>query len=325
MGYPDFACMGFQKCGTSTLYELLRQHPQIALCSDVKEPMYYRVPVWSIALLGNAGYRVRYFTYLKKGDSRLRGEVNAGLTFNGCAKKVTRNFSPDTKMIFMLRNPVDRSYSAYKYFLARGFLPKGVMEDDRILGHAAGFDRYIHTVLDDSVSRDEIMDKRMKYLVLSQSNYGACIDEYLPVFDRKNMQFIVFEDFIQDEHQSCRELYEHLGIDDAKDIRYGLTVNPGNERAVSASRAKYFRIIKGMNYFFYDLCGMNHWNPLFYRRFRRYYDRVRKKTLLPDEDRSKVLPETRAYLERYFDADVARVEEITGINLKSVWNWGITL
>ncbi|MCD7921993.1 MAG: sulfotransferase domain-containing protein [Clostridiales bacterium] len=322
MGCPDFVCMGFQKCGTSTLYEILRQHPQIALCSDVKEPMYYRVPVWSTVFWGKVGYRVRYFTYLKKDDPRLRGEVNAGLTFNGCAKKLTKNFDPDTKMIFMLRNPVDRSYSAYKYFLARGFLPEDAVEDDQRLGHAAGFDRYVHTVLDDPATRNEIMEKRMKYLVLSQSNYGACIDEYLPAFDRKNMQFIVFEDFICDEHRSCRALYEFLDIDDAEGIRYGLAVNPGNERAVSASRAKHFMIVKGWNYFLYDLCAMKHWNPFFYKWFCRYYDRVREKTLVPDTDRSKLLPETRVYLERYFDADVTRTEEITGMPLKSMWKWG---
>ncbi|MCC8029063.1 MAG: sulfotransferase domain-containing protein [Lachnospiraceae bacterium] len=322
MGCPDFACMGFQKCGTSTLYELLRQHLQIALCSDVKEPMYYRVPVWSTVFWGKAGYRVRYFTYLKKGDPRLRGEVNAGLTFNGCAKKISGNFSPDTKMIFMLRNPVDRSYSAYKYFLARGFLPAEAMEDDRRLGHAAGFDRYVHTVLDDLPARNEIMQDRMKYLVLSQSNYAECIDEYLSAFDRKNMHFIVFEDFVRDEHQSCRELYEFLGIGDPEGIRYGLTVNPGNERAVSSSLAKRFKILKGCNYFLYDLCAIKHWNLLFYKWFRRHYGRVRRKTLEPDPDRSKVLPATRAYLEQYFDADIAQTEKITGMNLKSAWKWG---
>lgn len=325
MGCPDFVCMGFQKCGTSTLYELLHQHPQIALCSDVKEPMYYRVPVWSTLFWGKVGYRVRYFRYVKKGDPRLKGEVNAGLTFNGCAKKIIRNFSPDTKMIFMLRNPVDRSYSAYKYFLARGFLPEEAVEDDRRLGHAAGFDRYVHTVLDNPASRNEIMEKRMKYLVLSQSNYAACIGEYLPAFDRKNMKFIVFEDFVRDEHRICRELYEFLGIDDVEDIQYGLAVNPGNERAVSARLARRFMIIKGWNYFFYDLCAMKHWNPIFYRCFRGYYDRLREKTLVPDTDGAKLLPETRIFLERYFDEDVAKTAEMTGLDLKSVWKWGTTL
>lgn len=41
---PDFVCIGFQKCGTTTLYDLLKQHANIYLTEDVKEPMFYRVP-----------------------------------------------------------------------------------------------------------------------------------------------------------------------------------------------------------------------------------------------------------------------------------------
>ena len=28
---PDFVCIGFQKCGTTTLYDLLKQHANIYL------------------------------------------------------------------------------------------------------------------------------------------------------------------------------------------------------------------------------------------------------------------------------------------------------
>ncbi|MCC8151559.1 MAG: sulfotransferase domain-containing protein [Lachnospiraceae bacterium] len=321
MGYPDFVCMGFQKCGTTTLYELLHQHPQIALCRDVKEPMYYRVPFISVLGFGKFYYRRRYFGHLKKGDPRLRGEVNAGLTFNGCAAKMRRNLSPDTKMIFMLRDPVERSYSAYKYFLARGFLPAEVMEDDVRLGHAAGFDRYVHSVLEASELRNRIMKKRLKYLVLSQSNYAACVEEYLPSFDRSNMKFVIFEEFVRDQHQSCRELYRFLGVEDAEGISYGLVVNSGNERAVSAKSARSFMVAKGVNYALYDFLAMNCWAPKLYRGFRRWYEKIREQSLIPDTDHSSLLSETRTYLREYFAEDVRRMEEITGRNLREIWKW----
>ena len=59
------------------------------------------------------------------------GEVNAGLSFGGCARWLGKDFPHDTKLIFMMRDPADRCYSAYKYFLDLGFLPMSVVADDK--------------------------------------------------------------------------------------------------------------------------------------------------------------------------------------------------
>ncbi len=321
MGYPDFVCMGFQKCATTTLYDLLKQHPQIVLCRDVKEPMYYRVPLFSFFGQGKRFYKWRYFGHVEEGDKRLKGEVNAGLTFTNCAKKVSRNMPPDTKMIFMMRNPVDRSYSSYKYFLARGFLTRDAVKYDIEHGHAAGFDHYVHDVLDNPKKRSKVMDKRFKYLVFSQSNYAACIREFLSTYDVKNMNFVIFEDFVRHEHEQCREIYSFLGIEDAPDIQYDLQSNESAEKPVSPVKSKCFMFLKGCNHFLYDLCCITHWSPWLYDKFRLGYNKARSKCLAEDTDRSKVLPETRAYLKKYYDADVRDLEQLTARDLRTIWNW----
>ncbi len=321
MNYPDFVCMGFQKCGTTSLFTLLSQHESVALCRDVKEPMYYRVPLASRIGQGGRYYKRRYFGHIKKNDPRLLGEVNAGLTFSGCAHKLSRNMSRDTKMIFMMRNPVDRSYSAYKYFLARGFLPMDIVVADKKKGHAKAFDLYVHSVLDDRKKRADIMKRRMKYLVLSQSNYGACVGEYLNSFDLKNMHFIIFEEFVSDEQKTCKELYDFLGISDSELIDYHVKSNEGNEQAISAIKAKKFYFVKGLNYFLYDLIAMPHWAPKLYDHFHSYYKRVRKICLMKDPDKSKISSETREYLMEYFEADVRAMEGICGRPLRSIWGY----
>ncbi|MCD8018541.1 MAG: sulfotransferase domain-containing protein [Clostridiales bacterium] len=320
MGYPDFVCMGFQKCGTTTLYDILKQHPQIALCRDVKEPMYYRIPFIDILGGGKLFYRKRYFGHLDPEDTRLKGEINAGLTFNGCERKLNRDMPKDAKMIFMMRNPVTRSYSAYKYFLARGFLPASYVEYDEQFGHTEGFDYYVHSVLDDPRKRKRVMKKRQTYLVLSQSNYAACISEYLQDFDIENMKFVIFEEFIKDQQAACRDIYDFLGIDDAPGIDYNVKSNETNERTVSSLRSKYFMVVKGCNYAMHDLLSMTHWAPKVFVRFRKYYRSVRSKCMIVDKDKSKVMPKTYEYLMQYFDADIRKLEKITGRDLRSIWN-----
>ncbi len=321
MGYPDFVCMGFQKSGTTTLYEILKQHPQIMLCRDVKEPMYYRIPFLDVIGLGSLYYKKRYFGHVRRQDkAKKKGEINAGLTFSGCAKRLKRHMSHDTKMIFMMRNPADRSYSAYKYFLARGFLPMSAVEYDKKHGHAKGFDHYVHTVLDHSCRRMQIMEKRQKYLVFSQSNYAACIGEFLGAFDIRNMKFVLFEDFIQNEKKVCQEIYEFVGVSEANGINYHVKANEGNDQAVSGRYAKEYLFAKGFNYALYEFLAMPHWAPKLYEKYERKLQRIRKKCLVADMDNSKMLPSTRRYLMDHYETDICALERLIGRDLHKIWN-----
>ena len=318
MALPSFVCTGFQKSGTTTLYAILKQHPDVELCRDVKEPMYYRIPLLR-AIGGRRYYEKRYFGHVKPGDGRMLGEVNAGLNFSNCAKKIGRDFPPETKFIFMMRNPVNRSYSAYKYFLARGFLPKHVVQYDLDLGHAEGFDRYVHEVLDDPRQRDAVMRKRFKYLVFSESEYATSIREYLQYFDRANMKFVFFEEFVADQHAACCDLYAFLGLEDRAGIDYDVRENVTSERAVNASQPKKMQIAKGFYIGFYEMIVLPYWAPSLMRLYQRFYDRLRAKSMCEDTDASKVLPKTRAYLETYYNDEVRDLERIADRDLHDLW------
>ena len=320
MDCVDLICMGFQKCGTTTLFEIFRQHPDVVLCRDVKEPMYYRVPFF-IQMIGRGQkyYNWRYFAHVTDDDPRMRGEINAGLTFTHCAEKLNRDLDRDVKMIFMMRNPADRSYSAYKYFLARGFLPEKDIDYDLEHGHAQGFDHYCHSVLDDRSQRSKIMKKRLKYLVFSQSNYAACIEDYLKYFPKTNMKFVIFEEFIKDQHAACLDIYDFLGLKDYDSIDYSVRANEGNEKPVSGHMARKFKVRKGWNYAFYEFMNITKWAPGLYGIYKRYFERFRDRTLVPDDDRSPMYPQTRDYLMRYYRKDIKRLEGITGKDLTAIW------
>ncbi len=233
----QFICLGFQKSGTTTLGEVLRQHSQNALTREGKEPMFYRVKGIR-AIGGKRWYEWRYFGNISKADRRLRGEVNAMLTTSNCAEKIAKDFSADTKLIFMMRDPAERAYSAYKYFMALGFLPMEFVEYDKIFGHSAGFHHYCKCILGDRKKRSQIMDKRLKYLVFSQGNYMSCISEYLRYFPKENMKFIFFEDFIRDQKTVCEDLYEFLGVEPEEGIDYGIKSNEGTLAAGPGASCK---------------------------------------------------------------------------------------
>lgn len=108
---PKLLLIGAQKAGTTTLAFLLDQHPDIAL-SDPKEPGFYV----SAFDKGLEWYRNCY-------PSRLPAvllDASTGYTMapvhNGCDDTVPRRIKetvPDAKFIYVLRDPVDRTISAY--------------------------------------------------------------------------------------------------------------------------------------------------------------------------------------------------------------------
>ncbi len=315
---PSFLCIGFQKCGTTTLYDILRQHRGIVLTDRVKEPMYYRVK--GVRMLGGKkGYEMRYFSHITPEETRLVGEVNAGLAFDGCAKKLGRDFPESTKLIFMMRNPVDRCYSAYKYFLARGFLPLSVLRDDRRRGHAAAFHSYVQSVLSDPKQRKKIMDDRMKYICFSQGNYNTCIGEFLAYFPRENIKLIVFEEFVQDERAACRALYDFLGVEEDPLVDYNVKSNEGLRRAVTPFRCKTAWFLKGVNYALDEFLLVSKRIPPLYRGWYKVYRAIRRRCLEPDTDFSHILPETRVLLEDYYRPEKEGVEKLMGRSLDELW------
>ncbi len=321
MAYPDFICVGFQKCGTTTLYELLGQHPQIALTREVKEPMWYRVPYFSY-YAPHSLYEWRYFGDIPGIETKLKGEINAGLTFTNCAQRLKRDTDSSVKMMFVMRNPAERCYSAYKYFVARGFLPGGEVEKDAQLGHAQAFDQYVHSVLDNPRKRKHLMDKRLKYLVFSQSNYATCIEEYQEIFPDNPMKYFTLEEFSKNPHAICREIYDFLGVDDCEGINYNVRANEGRKRAVSSRRAKWTKFVKGWHYGLYELACMSHWAPNAYPHFKNFYDNVRAKAIVEDtREPEPMLCETRAYLMDYYEDEVTRTEQLTKLPVMELWGY----
>lgn len=313
---PSFLCMGFQKCGTTTLFDLLLRHRGVALPRDVKEPMYYRVPL-ARAIGGKKYYEWRYFSHLPTDEQRVVGEVNAGLTLEHCAQRLKRDFSPETKLIFMMRNPVNRAWSAYKFFLALGFLPLATVRDDEARGHAAAFDRYVHEVLDNPKKRGEIMKKRQKYLVFSQGCYESCIREYDGYFPRHH--YILFEEFIRDQKTVCEELYKFIGVEPDEEVPYGIRANETHKAAAGPLRARWREWVKGFDYILDELIGMREWAPPVYGAYHKFNRAMYRVCLKEDSDRSKMLPETRAYLEDYYRPEKEAIERRLGRDLSGIW------
>ena len=113
---PAFYLLGEMKCGTTTLYKLLGEHPSIALPAQ-KEPRYLTLPKYRHRT--GSWYASNFATVLHKGHEALTFDASPTV-FNSplLAPGWLRKWLPFTRMVVLLRDPVQRTYSHWRMGVA---------------------------------------------------------------------------------------------------------------------------------------------------------------------------------------------------------------
>lgn len=120
---PDFLVIGAQRCGTSSLYKYLGQHPCVA------PPLRKEIDYFS-RRYGNglAWYRSHFAVRLRTDYARLARNRNL-LSFEATpdyllhplAPTRAAELLPSARIIVLLRDPVERAHSHYQHMVRLGF------------------------------------------------------------------------------------------------------------------------------------------------------------------------------------------------------------
>ncbi|MEJ5946305.1 sulfotransferase domain-containing protein [Pseudokineococcus basanitobsidens] len=136
---PDFLVVGGQRCGTTSLFKTLVQHRQISPPALRKGIHYFDVHYDE----GPAWYRGHFPVRRPRlgGPRRLTGESSPYYMFHPLAGRRIADDLPDVRLLVLLRDPVERAYSAHAHESARGFETLDFeaaleQEDQRLAGEA---------------------------------------------------------------------------------------------------------------------------------------------------------------------------------------------
>lgn len=178
---PNLFIIGAMKAGTSSLYKCLSDHPEIFM-SPVKEPKYFSDhKQWS------KGPEQYLKLFSKARSEAYLGEASpsyTGLPWNrGIAKRIY-DFNSSAKIIYILRDPLERMVSHYRHYLDRGEVNETLSEWTK---------------------------KSCDLLMLS--NYAYQLEPYLQLFGRDAIYIVTLEEMRDSPRSFYEKVFKWLGID----------------------------------------------------------------------------------------------------------------
>lgn len=297
---PTFLILGAAKCGTTSLYDYLGQHPDVFFSSP-KEPIFFEAQYEK----GMEFYWEGYFSDWS-GESAI-GDARTYNLYLPYVPQRIRESLPDARLIVVLREPGDRAYSHWWHRFTRRIEKKsfeealkenlGLLEaGPRFVGNA-GIEEWKK-----GLYRGATGTRHSTYLDLGY--YATQLERYLGLYPREQIKVLLFEDLSQDETALTRELWEFVGVSPEQTLSDAQPKNAAREVVES----RLWRFLFRQN----QALGFSRLVPQKLRTGARELLSGR-----PSE-RPPMAAETRKFLSDHFRQQIGRLEELIERDL-SAW------
>lgn len=229
---PDMILVGGQRCGTTSLFRALMDHPQVLRPNLHKGVNYFDLnyhhgPDWytgHFPLAATARMRV------PNGTRPLVFEASGYYLYHPFAVERIAADLPDVKLVAMLRDPVERAYSAWKHERARGyeweeFEDALALEDERLAGE---FDR-----MSNETGYESFSHRHHSYR--HRGDYFGQLQRIAKEHGRDKLHVVYSEDFFAQPAEEFARLTDFLELPGAKGVTFGhYNARPSTSMPVAA-------------------------------------------------------------------------------------------
>lgn len=184
-GKIDFLIIGAQKSGTTSLFHYLRVHPQIHI------PFVKEIGFFSTERKFRKGVPWYLKHFADAHPQQIIGEISPQYMAHPAAVGQIHALFPDTRLIAVLRNPIDRAYSAYRMAVRRG--------GER------------HTMQEALTPPDTGLPSND---YISMGLYGKILEGYLNYFPASQIRLVFTEELAAKPGQVMQGLLGFLGVDE---------------------------------------------------------------------------------------------------------------
>lgn len=193
---PTFLIAGAPRSGTTYLYDLLDSHPGAFLAKPPRpEPKFFLID--DEFRKGLDYYREKYFTGAagfsavgEKSTNYLEGAAVAGRIHESL---------PDVRLIFVLRNPIERAYSNYRWSVQNGLETLSFAD-----------------AVEHEAAREREYGERQKYSrphsYVSRGMYAQLLKPFYSRFDSSKIKVLLLDEIEQTPEAMAAELFEFLQL-----------------------------------------------------------------------------------------------------------------
>ncbi|MEQ8908113.1 MAG: sulfotransferase [Vicingaceae bacterium] len=289
--------VGVAKGGTTALSNYLDQHPDICF-SPIKEPHYFSTdikvedfrPDYKNAVKSNSKHRA-YIRDEKEyqdlfancGEVKYLGEASPSYLCSSVAAQNIYNYDSTSRIIVVLRNPMERAFSHYLMNLRMGYkdisFMKAVEEDFNAPNKGWG----------------------ISHLLIELGFYHIQIDRYFKVFPREQIKIVIYEHFKQRTLDALEELTDFLGL---SEYQYRLE-DQYNVAKLPKSRGLY-QLVRKLNLAAYT-------PEVVKKRFSSFFYKGQEELPKLSLEDKKIL------YEKYYRKEIEKVEELLDLDL-TAWH-----
>lgn len=230
---PDFAIIGAQKAGTTSLYAYLSAHPQV-LPAARKEVHFFDREYPRGELWYRSMFPLRASLRPRAGARPITGEATPYYLFHPLAAERAAGLLPRARLIVVLRDPVERAWSHYRHEVAAG---------REALEFAAALDAEAERLAgaDLAVRAGDTGPAATRHRAFSYAARGMYADQlatWLACFPRERLLVLFAEDLFGKPERTWRTAVEFLGLTPGRPPAFEVH-NPGRQAGMdAASRAR---------------------------------------------------------------------------------------
>lgn len=286
---PNFLIVGAAKSGTTSLYHYLKQHKDIFM-PEYKEPQYFVSEKVQGRIYKSISSFKEYEDLFEGVHQKAVGEASVFyLCFHEEAiPKIKSVLGNKVKIIIVLRNPVDRAFSAYRH-VSRNSLKETLSFEEALVAEEG------------RLEREPNMTPMAMYK--SMSMYSNSVQAYMSSF--KDVHVVLDEDLKHDATNALKTIFNFLEVDQEVKIDFKKHYNVGS-LDWSNSFLKKVVFGKGVWKTFVKKVIPSMVLKTFSKKLR----------LMGGKKVEKISEKTKLELQSYFREDVMALSKTIGRNLK---------
>ena len=225
----DFIIGGTQKGGTTALDHYLRNHPQIGMAIKKEVHFFDNEKTFSSPDFSFSDYDKSFDFKLNR---KIYGEATPIYLYWKPSCKRIWEYNPNIKLIFILRNPIERAFSHWNMQVDRNI-------ETESFGYA---------IRNESNRIKESLPLQNRFFsYIDRGLYAKQIERFLRFFPHDQLLFIKYDDFYKDQEQTLFKIFHFLGVNSTEFTFEHKTIHKRKKHSTLSNEDKKYLISKFEN------------------------------------------------------------------------------